>query len=92
MAWGLGGWCCWHLGQAAGTGPAATGMLLHSPGRPWPPPHPLQGAIPKISDLPAPWGTKPATPAEPEQLASWGYLPARYPQGWTPLKDVDAAA
>lgn len=51
-----------------------------------------QGAIPKISDLPAPWGDEPYTAPEPEQLTSWGYLPARYPEGWTPLADTDAAA
>ena len=48
-----------------------------------------KGEIPKISDLPAPWGTKPGDPAPAEQLVSSGYLPATYPHGWTPL--VDAA-
>lgn len=50
-----------------------------------------QGAIPKISDLPAPWGDKPYTAPPAEELAASGYLPARYPEAWSPLKDVQVA-
>lgn len=52
----------------------------------------LQGEIPRISDLPAPWGDKPYTAPPAEELTSSGYLPARFPEGWSPLSDVEAAA
>lgn len=52
----------------------------------------LQGAIPKISDLPAPWGPKPFKAPPEEDLLKGGYLPPRFPEGWSPLTDVDATA
>jgi hypothetical protein len=52
----------------------------------------VQGAIPKISVLPAPWGDKPYTAPADETLTSWGYLPAKYPDGFSPLSDQDVAA
>lgn len=55
-------------------------------------PTPPQGSIPKISDLPAPWGPKPFTPAPAEELVTSGYLPPTYPEGWSPLTDVDVGA
>ena len=51
----------------------------------------LQGTIPKIVDLPTPWGNKPYTAPPDEALASSGYLPAKYGQGYSPLTDVSAA-
>ena len=48
-----------------------------------------KGEIPKINDLPAPWGPKPYVAPPSEQLMRTGYLPAQYPQGSSPL--VDAA-
>lgn len=61
------------------------------PARPRHPARPRQGAIPKISDLPAPWGDKPYTAPPAEELAASGYAPARYPEAWSPLKDVQVA-
>ncbi len=62
----------------------------HTRGSPSPPAA-LQGTIPKISDLPAPWGPKPLEPASPEELTRAGYLPPRFPPGFSPLRDVAAA-
>lgn len=74
------------------------GPVSTRPARPPPPPPPLspsctlppQGEIPKISDLPAPWGPKPLEAPPQEELAKAGYLPPRYPEEWSPLKDVNA--
>ena len=52
----------------------------------------VQGSIPKISDLPAPWGDKPYTAPADDALTSWGYLPAKYPTSFSPLTDQDVAA
>ncbi|KAL4458174.1 hypothetical protein ABPG75_013039 [Micractinium tetrahymenae] len=49
-----------------------------------------KGEIPRISDLPAPWGPKPLEPPSQDELAKAGYLPPRYPEAWSPLKDVNA--
>lgn len=66
--------------------------LLHSPTtHPTPRATHLQGAIPKISDLPAPWGDKPYSAPPAEELTSSGYLPASFPEGWSPLKDGEVA-
>jgi hypothetical protein len=46
-----------------------------------------KGDIPKINDLPAPWGPKPYVASE-EELVSSGYWPAKYAEGYSPLKDV----
>lgn len=51
---------------------------------------PPQGTIPKISDLPAPWGNKPSPIIPEEELTRAGYLPAKYPQGFNPLTDIAA--
>lgn len=53
--------------------------------------HP-QGSIPKISDLPAPWGPKPFKAPPEQELLTSGYLPPRFPEGWSPLNDVDVGA
>ncbi len=50
----------------------------------------MQGSIPKISDLPAPWGNQPTPVIPEEELISAGYLPAKYPLESTPLTDVVA--
>lgn len=47
-----------------------------------------QGDIPKISDLPAPWGPKPYVPPPEQDLISTGYLPAKYPESSSPLTDL----
>lgn len=44
-----------------------------------------KGEIPRISDLPAPWGPKPFVPPPEEELTHHGYLPAKYPEGSSPL-------
>ena len=59
---------------------------ISQPGRP----RALQGEIPKISDLPAPWGNQPSPVIPDEDLARVGYLPAKYPQGFSPLHDIAA--
>ena len=51
-----------------------------------------KGDIPRISDLPAPWGPKPFTPPPEQELVKSGYLPARYPAGWSPLVDATEGA
>ena len=43
-----------------------------------------KGEIPKINDLPAPWGPKPFVAPPAEELARGGYLPAAYPAGSSP--------
>ncbi|KAL4435025.1 hypothetical protein ABPG77_003850 [Micractinium sp. CCAP 211/92] len=48
-----------------------------------------RGEIPKISDLPAPWGPQPLVQPPREELDKAGYLPPRYPEEWSPLKDVN---
>lgn len=54
----------------------------------WPEPHtpriPPQGEIPKINDMPAPWGPKPYTPTAEES-----FIP-KYPQSFNPLVDTTA--
>lgn len=47
-----------------------------------------QGEIPKISDLPAPWGPKPYVPPPEQDLITNGYLPAKYPESSSPLTDL----
>jgi len=47
-----------------------------------------KGEIPKISDLPAPWGPKPYIAPPEQQLVQSGYLPAKYPEGSSPLVDA----
>jgi len=47
-----------------------------------------QGEIPKISDLPAPWGPKPYVPPPEQELITNGYLPAKYPESSSPLTDL----
>ncbi|PSC71288.1 peptidylprolyl isomerase [Micractinium conductrix] len=49
------------------------------------------GQIPKISDLPAPWGPKPQPEQDERELMAAGYLPARYPPESSPLNDVTVA-
>lgn len=49
-----------------------------------------KGEIPKISDLPAPWGDKPYAAPPREELVSTGYVPPIYPPGSNPLKNVSA--
>ncbi|KAI7845176.1 hypothetical protein COHA_001221 [Chlorella ohadii] len=51
-----------------------------------------KGSIPKISDLPAPWGPKPFKAPPEQELLTSGYLPPRFPEGWSPLNDVDVGA
>lgn len=46
-----------------------------------------KGDIPRINDLPAPWGPKPYDPPAAEDLIRDGYLPATYPRGSSPLVD-----
>jgi len=46
------------------------------------------GDIPKIEELPAPWGPKDFVPPNDEDLKSEGYLPAKYPDSSSPLVDV----
>ena len=43
-----------------------------------------RGDIPKISDLPAPWGPKPYAPPAEEERRRAGALPARYPAASSP--------
>jgi hypothetical protein len=50
-----------------------------------------KGEIPKINDLPAPWGPKPFVPPPAEELVKAGYLPAKYPEGSSPLVNNGAA-
>jgi hypothetical protein len=45
-----------------------------------------KGEIPKINDLPAPWGPKPHVAPPAEELAH--HLPPNYPQHFSPLVDV----
>ena len=47
-----------------------------------------KGVIPKINDLPAPWGPKAYAAPPAEELARGGYLPAAYPGGSSPLVDA----
>lgn len=47
-----------------------------------------RGEIPKINDLPAPWGPKPYIQPPEEDLLRSGYLPARYPPTSSPLIDA----
>ncbi|KAI3435628.1 hypothetical protein D9Q98_001688 [Chlorella vulgaris] len=49
-----------------------------------------KGEIPKISDLPAPWGTQPSPHIPDEELTRAGYLPPRFPGTFSPLTDVVA--
>jgi len=51
-----------------------------------------KGEIPKINDLPAPWGPKPFVPPPTEELVEAGYLPAKYPKESSPLVDSGAGA
>jgi hypothetical protein len=44
-----------------------------------------KGDIPRINDLPAPWGPKPYDPPPTEDLIRDGYLPATYPANSSPL-------
>lgn len=46
-----------------------------------------RGDIPKISDLPTPWGPKPYVPPPTEELIAAGYLPPQYPESSSPLVD-----
>eukprot|EP00890_Picochlorum_soloecismus_P000101 jgi/Picsp_1/1091/NSC_04574-R1_---NA--- len=46
------------------------------------------GEIPRISDLPAPWGPKKYEQPSYEDLVQEGYLPAKYPSESSPLLDV----
>lgn len=48
---------------------------------------PVQGEIPILSDLPAPWGPKPYVPNE----ADAALAPAKFPAGFSPLKDTAVA-
>lgn len=49
-----------------------------------------RGEIPKISELPAPWGPVHADPAPREALVGAGYYPPTYPTGSSPLVDSSA--
>lgn len=44
-----------------------------------------RGEIPKINELPAPWGPKPFQAPPAKELVSSGYLPAQYPASSSPL-------
>lgn len=44
-----------------------------------------KGEIPKINDLPAPWGPKPYVAPPRDELVKQGYLPAIYPETSSPL-------
>jgi hypothetical protein len=44
-----------------------------------------KGEIPKINELPAPWGPKPFDAMSDADLAQAGYLPAKYPHSSSPL-------
>jgi hypothetical protein len=46
-----------------------------------------KGDIPKINDLPSPWGPKEAVQPPREALVSNGYLPAKFPDEYSPLVD-----
>lgn len=43
-----------------------------------------KGEIPKINELPAPWGPKPVPQQSEDSLISSGYMPARYPDTSSP--------
>ena len=47
-----------------------------------------KGEIPKINDLPAPWGPKPYEAPPREELVQNGYLPAVYPEESSPLVTI----
>lgn len=47
-----------------------------------------RGDIPKIDDLPAPWGPKKHEEPPREELMSSGYIPATYPEGSAPMVDA----
>eukprot|EP00887_Chlorella_sp_A99_P006192 scaffold3.g6192.t1 len=49
-----------------------------------------RGEIPRINELPAPWGPKPSPQLSEAELLASGHLPPKYPDGSSPL--VDAAA
>ena len=51
-----------------------------------------KGEIPRIDELPAPWGDKPYVAPPAEELVSLGYLPAQYPPASSPLVDGGAPA
>lgn len=46
------------------------------------------GDIPKINDLPAPWGPKQFVPPPKDELLEAGYLPPKYPSESSPLVDM----
>jgi hypothetical protein len=48
----------------------------------------VQGEIPQLSELPAPWGPKPYEATE-EDAAN---APAQFPEGFLPLKDMAGPA
>ena len=50
-----------------------------------------KGEIPKINELPAPWGPKPFVAPPVEELVRQGYFPASYPQSSNPLVDSTSA-
>ena len=50
-----------------------------------------KGEIPKIADLPAPWGPRPSPPVAEEALLHIGYLPPHYPASSSPLNDMALA-
>lgn len=49
-----------------------------------------QGEIPRIHDLPPPWGKQPMPEISEKDLRQMGYQPAKYPEGFSPLSDVAA--
>jgi hypothetical protein len=51
-----------------------------------------KGEIPKINDLPAPWGPKPFVQPPAKELVKAGYLPAKYPEGSSPLVNTKSSA
>jgi hypothetical protein len=50
-----------------------------------------QGEIPRIHDLPPPWGKQPMPEIPEQELRQMGYQPAKYPEGFSPLNDMAAA-
>ena len=48
-----------------------------------------KGEIPSLKELPQPWGPLPATEEWTPGLPRGGYVPPSYPQGYSPLIDID---
>ncbi|KAL4852662.1 hypothetical protein ACK3TF_006252 [Chlorella vulgaris] len=81
----------WHSPRLLPAAPPAPGVAIHKAAASAEQKDPdTAGEIPKISDLPAPWGTQPSPHIPDEELTRAGYLPPRFPGTFSPLTDVVA--